>query len=349
MTFPYIHDIDPFAIQLWGNFGIRWYGLAYLTGFVLGYLIISWMQKRSLTPLPAKAIGDFVFWIAVGTVAGGRLGYCLFYRPELFVEFTSAPPFWGVFAVNKGGMASHGGMIGIVVACILFARKHHQSPLHLFDLTILAATLGIFFGRIANFINGELVGRICPADFPLAVKFPQDILSWPYYEPQRLAQLADVVALKGVHKETWASWVSQVTTSNQAWNSINSTLEMVVASVQNGNEQLKLALGPLLDPRYPSQLFAALLEGGLIFLILMYVWRKPRKPGVITALFFILYAIGRIINEQFRLPDLHIGYQLFSLTRGQWLSIGLLAAGLVCYFFWSRAKRAPLGGWAKRV
>ncbi len=348
MRTPYIHDIDPFAIQLWGNFGIRWYGLAYLTAFVLGYFIILWMEKRKLTTLPGPTVGDFVFWIAVGTVAGGRLGYCLFYRPELFIEFSASPPFWGVFAVNQGGMASHGGMIGIVVACILFARHHKQSPLHLFDLTILAATLGIFFGRIANFINGELVGRICPSDFPLAVKFPQDILSWPYYETERLSKLADVVALKGVHKDTWLSWVSQATTSSSAWQSLNSTLELVVSSIQNGNEQLKMALAPLLDPRYPSQLFAAILEGGLIFLTLIYIWRKPQKPGIITALFFVLYAIGRIINEQFRLPDLHIGYQLFSLTRGQWLSIGLLVAGILCYAFWSRANQEPLGGWAKK-
>src|SRR5690606_33488852 len=108
------------------------------------------------------------------------------------------------------------------------------------------------------------------------------------------------------------------------------------------------ALAPALTPRHPSQLYGALLEGLLVFLVLFFVWRKPRKPGVIGAIFFVVYATMRIIVEEFRMPDAHIGYQLFGLTRGQWLSVGLLGVGLLCLLFWSRRKVERLGGWARK-
>ncbi|MCB0321056.1 MAG: prolipoprotein diacylglyceryl transferase, partial [Bdellovibrionales bacterium] len=142
---PYFHAINPFAIQLTESFGIRWYGLAYLAGFLAGYFSIRWMVKHGKSPLPLELVGDFVFSVAMGCLVGGRLGYCFFYRPELFMDFRSAPPFWGVFAVNEGGMASHGGILGIILVCIWFGRRHKLLTWHLLDLTILGATLGIFF------------------------------------------------------------------------------------------------------------------------------------------------------------------------------------------------------------
>lgn len=108
------------------------------------------------------------------------------------------------------------------------------------------------------------------------------------------------------------------------------------------------ALGPFLVARHPSQLYAALGEGVLLFLCLLAIWYKPRKPGVITASAVVIYAIVRIVDEQFRMPDEHLGYQLFDLTRGQWLSIAMLFTGLVLLVFWGRRHSTPIGGWGKK-
>ncbi len=340
----YVHTLDPFAIKFTQDFGIRWYGLSYLTGFFLGYLIILWLCKKGKSPLSAELASDFVFTVAMGCIAGGRIGYCLFYSPDLLFSFESSPPFWGLLAVNKGGMASHGGMIGIVIACYYFARKHSLPVLHLFDLTIPGATLGIFFGRIANFINGELVGRVAPAGYQFAVKFPQDIINWPSYAPEKLKLLTPVIPYTGEDTSRWERALNSFP-GRQAWHDVQFYLERILEATQSHNTAVIEHLAPLLSPRYPSQLLAALLEGLLIFVITLYVWRKPQKPGLVTALFFIVYALVRIYNEQFRLPDLHLGYQLFGLTRGQWLSVGLLIAGISCYAYWSRRKAPAIGGW----
>lgn len=131
----YVHHIDPFLFKFSDGFGIRWYGLSYLAGFYIAYLIISWMGRRLLSPLSPALASDFVFTAALGTVIGGRLGYCVFYAPNLLTQFTTTPPFWGVLAINQGGMASHGGIIGIIVACIYFGKKHGIAIPHLLDLT----------------------------------------------------------------------------------------------------------------------------------------------------------------------------------------------------------------------
>ena len=166
----FLHTFDPFAIQFTENFGIRWYGLAYLAGFLLGYLFVIRLSKLKRSPIPITKVGDFIFAMVLSVLLGGRLGYCLFYRPELFFDFSSTIPFWGVLAIHEGGMASHGGVIGFIAGCILFGRKHKYPIGHLFDLTLVGIFLGVFFGRIANFINGELYGRI--TNVPWAVKFP---------------------------------------------------------------------------------------------------------------------------------------------------------------------------------
>jgi phosphatidylglycerol---prolipoprotein diacylglyceryl transferase len=347
MNYGYLHTLDPFAIRIWEDFGIRWYGLSYLVGFLLGYLIIRWMIARGGSNMPAAKAGDFVFSVALGCVIGGRLGYCLFYSPDLLIDFEPSFPFWGVLSLHKGGMASHGGMIGIAVSCILFARKHKLLTLHLFDLTILGATIGIFFGRIANFINAELVGRPAADNFRFGVRYPQEILDWPFDAPHKLSSLSDLTPKVGIDSSSWTIWLQQLQTSS-GWQNVSQTLNQIVAKIQSGDTALAEALRPLLTNRHPSQLYAALLEGLLLFIILAWVWRKPRKPGVITALFFSLYAVVRIIGEQFRMPDPHLGFQLFELTRGQWLSIGLLVIGLTALYTWHRNPTAKvMGGWAK--
>lgn len=342
-----VHDLDPFALQISGDFGIRWYGLSYMVGFICAYFVIQWLVQKQRAGMNAQMVGDFITYGAIGTLVGGRLGYCLFYAPDLFLKFKPDFPFWGVLAVNEGGMASHGGMIGIVVACILFARRYSVNALYLFDLVAVAGPIGIFFGRIANFINGELVGRPCSPDFPLAVKFPQDIEMWPSNQFAKLPDLATVTEKIGIPREQWLELVDKFRFDAAAREQVYGTLKKIVVEIQNGNIPAKEAIEPLLTPRHPSQLYAAFGEGLLLFLVLFFLWRKPRKPGFIGAVFIMLYALVRIVDEHFRMPDAHIGLQAMDLSRGQWLSIGMFVIGLILMFVWSRAGSLPIQGWSR--
>lgn len=349
----YVHDMSPFILKfpdtsLWGdNFGFRWYGFSYMLGFICAYHLIKWLVGRQRAGMTANMVGDFITYAAIGVLAGGRLGYCLFYDPNLFVSFRSSAPFWGVLAVNEGGMASHGGMIGVVVACILFARKNGLNYAYLLDLTAITAPLGFMFGRIANFINGELVGRVAPEGFKYAVKFPSDILNWPTYSFNRLESLSSVVGKIGIDQSRWSELMSQFRTSPEARDQIYGALYKIIHEIQNGNSGIKELLAPVLDARYPSQLLASLSEGLFSFLVLFFLARKARKPGFISASFAMVYAISRIFNEQFRAPDIQIGYQLFGMTRGQWLSVGLFAFGALMMFYWNRTQSQTIYGWRR--
>lgn len=342
-----VHDFDPFALRISGDFGVRWYGLSYMMGFICAYLLITWLARRQRAGLTPQMVGDFITYAAIGTLVGGRLGYVLFYGPDLFLKFKSEFPWWGVLAVNEGGMASHGGIIGIVIACLLFARKYSVNSLYLFDLVAVSGPVGVFFGRIANFINGELVGRPCDPTYPLAVKFPQDILSWPGQEPGKMADLAAVVEKVGVGREQWLELVDKFRFDMASREQLYSILNNVIVSIQDGNTAAKEAIAPLLTPRYPSQLFAAFGEGLFLFVVLLLLWRKPRKPGFIAACFILLYAIVRVVDEHFRMPDAHIGFQALGLTRGQWLSLGMFVLGIIMMFVWSRASSLKISGWGK--
>ncbi|UXR65145.1 prolipoprotein diacylglyceryl transferase [Bdellovibrio bacteriovorus] len=342
-----VHDFDPFALRISGDFGVRWYGLSYMMGFICAYLLITWLVRRQRAGMTAQMVGDFITYAAIGTLVGGRLGYVLFYGPDLFLKFKGTFPFWGVLAVNEGGMASHGGMIGIVIACWLYARKYSVNTLYLFDLVAVSGPVGVFFGRIANFINGELVGRPCDPTYPLAVKFPQDITSWPSQEASKLSELVPVVEKIGVGREQWLELVDKFRFDVSAREQLYSVLNNVIEAIQNGNTAAKEAIAPLLTPRYPSQLFAAVGEGLVIFLFLFFLWRKPRKPGFIAACFILIYAVVRVVDEHFRMPDAHIGFQALGLTRGQWLSVAMFAVGLIMMFVWTRASSLKISGWNK--
>lgn len=343
-----VHDFDPFLWQISGNFGIRWYGLAYLTGFVLSYLFVYKMASTQRSPMPERLVSDYITYGAIGTLVGGRLGYVLFYSPDLLTRFKPDFPFWGALAVNEGGMASHGGMLGVALAFILFARKHRLPVLHIFDLAAVCAPLGIFWGRIANFINGELVGRESSPDFPLGVKFPSDILMWPAEAPEKLKDLAAVVEPLGTPRELWLGWIDRFRVDSVARVEVQNKLYDVIDAIQNGNTQVKEAIAPYLSLRHPSQLYGALGEGLVVFLVLMAVWYKPRKPGVVGAVFVITYAIVRILDEQFRMPDAHIGFQWLGLTRGQWLSIAMLGFGIILLVLWGLRPSLPISGWGRR-
>ncbi|MBI1370536.1 MAG: prolipoprotein diacylglyceryl transferase [Planctomycetes bacterium] len=323
----YLQRLDPYAVgPYFGFLGVRWYGLSYVAGFCVAWLLIRAMGQRRITPLKPQRAGDFILAIAIGTVVGGRLGYCLFYRPDLFITFMDNPPFWGVLAINEGGMASHGGMIGIVMGCAYFAWKEKLPLLHLMDLTALTGTIGVFFGRVANFVNGELFGRACDANLPWAVKFPQEIVDW-----------ADPANSK--HQVLASDAYRQIEMT------VGSTDPHAIIDASRHSDTVAQMLRPLLTPRHPSQIYEALMEGLLMFVILAIVWYKPRKPGVVSGWFIVSYAIVRILGEHFRTPDAFIGFEALGLTRGQWLSMLMLVIGLTLLVIWSRRNAARLGGW----
>jgi phosphatidylglycerol:prolipoprotein diacylglycerol transferase len=164
----YVHDLSPFLIKFSDTWGLRWYGLAYASGFVIAFNLLLWQARRGWLSLTADQVSDYLTWIIVGVLAGGRLGYCLMYDFEHTVsDPISVIAFWrqGGFS----GMASHGGILGVIAAIYFFARRAKISFWQLADATVLATPLGLFLGRLANFINGELWGRV--TDVPWAVIF----------------------------------------------------------------------------------------------------------------------------------------------------------------------------------
>jgi len=174
----WVHDLDPFIFQI-GGWGPRWYGLAYLVGILWGYWLIKRWSQQGRSPLYPDEVQDFVTWAGIGMVAGGRLGFCLFYDPQLFVDFRGSVPFWGVLAVHEGGMASHGGAIGMAIAVWLWGWRRGRSIPALADALATVIPIGVIFGRLANFWNGELWGRV--STVPWAVIFPDSV---HYQEPR---------------------------------------------------------------------------------------------------------------------------------------------------------------------
>lgn len=291
----YLHDFDPFIFHLWGNVGPRWYGMAYVLAFACGYWLLGVLAKRGYTQLRPEQVGDFVTWTALfGVMLGGRLGYVLFYRPEMLLDPLSILRVW------EGGMSSHGGMLGVLICTYYYAWRHKISWTNLGDNLVVVVPVGLFFGRCANFINGELYGRITTV--PWAVLFPKELL-----EPQNAAE-ADRALLA-------ARQVAPSLTSPEA-----------IVSGLHSHPQLREVLRPILTPRHPSQIYEALLEGVALFAILWLVRTRTRQPdGVLTGLFFVCYAIFRIVVENFREPDASL---IAGFTRGQFFSFFLIAIGL---------------------
>jgi len=341
----WVHNLDPFAIQITETFGVRWYGLAYLGGFLGGYYAILLKTRWGQTKFKETQVADFITYAAIGVLAGGRVGYCLFYAPDLWLSFDSTFPYWGVLKVNEGGMASHGGILGVMLVCWMWGRWHKMSFWHVLDLTVFGSALGFFFGRLANFVNGELYGRAAGEGVKWAVKFPQEMILWMQKDFNKLRDLGPAVdQLKSVgplevNSTLWKTWLDNWGPDPTARNKVSDVIEGLMQQVQAGNQAVTDALAPVLTARHPSQLYQAFLEGLLVFLILCWIWRKPQKPGVIGMWFGTLYCGARIIGEQFRMPDAHIGFQLWGLTRGQWLSIAMLLTA-VALLIW--AYRRPV-------
>ncbi|MBD8876088.1 prolipoprotein diacylglyceryl transferase [Roseibium polysiphoniae] len=259
--------IDPVLFQI-GPFALRWYALAYIVGIVLAWrymrqLVLNdrlWGNSPRPTPLD---LDDFVVWGTLGIILGGRLGYVLFYNPAYYLANPAE-----ALAVWTGGMSFHGGFAGTVIAMILFAWRRNLSIWRLFDLAGTAAPIGLFFGRIANFINAELWGR--PADVPWAFVFP--------------------------------------------------------------------GAGP--EPRHPSQLYEAALEGIVLFIvirILTHRYQMLQRPGFVAGAFAFGYGIARCIAELYRVPDAHIGYLSSFVTMGMILSLPMILTG-AAVMIWSLRK-----------
>jgi phosphatidylglycerol:prolipoprotein diacylglycerol transferase len=194
------HDLNPVLFHIWGPMAVRWYGLAYLLGFLAAYLVLRSLSKRGELALPTEEISNFIVQIAIfGVFLGGRLGYVLLYAPG---EFLQDPLF--LFRVWEGGMASHGGMIGVISVILWTAWKKKISFWNLTDSLALVAPVGLFFGRVANFINGELWGR--PTQVAWAVIFPQVDM-----QPRHPSQLYEAfgeglllfAALQAVRRTAW--------------------------------------------------------------------------------------------------------------------------------------------------
>jgi phosphatidylglycerol:prolipoprotein diacylglycerol transferase len=317
---------------------LRWYGLAYLAGFLGGYLLLKRLAEKKLWVLPPEKTADFIAAAALlGVFVGGRLGYVLFYQiPREGWSSVVEDPL-GIFKVWEGGMASHGGILGLVIFTFFYARKHKVSWTGLGDGLCVVAPLGLMCGRIANFINGELYGRIAHG-VPWAVKFPNALIdkSAPEAENFNLALQSAI----DVHPPLTES-IYQLSNQNpQGVDNFYYFQQLAVANRES--DAVNQAIGQYLEPRHPSQLYEAFLEGGLLFGILWFVRiRFPHAPnGLLTGLFFGLYATFRIFAEQYREPD--AAWVIDGvLTQGQFLSIFMyvFSAAFLVYAFKTHKQR----------
>ena len=342
----YYHQLDPFLIHFYGNIGIRWYSMAYILAVLFAYFSGQYLIKTGRLQIPFNKLMDSIVFGAMGAVIGGRLGYCLFYAPDLFLSFDSSFPFWGALKVHEGGMASHGGILGFLVSQLLYSYRYKLSFFSLMDLGALSGAFGIFLGRIANFINGELYGRVVEGGSWLMVRFPSEVLLWAsqpdLYKKQLLslkeiASSIDTMLVKVSSPEIWVEWVNKASLSpDSVYSSYISYISQLI--VQSANQSpVKELLEPLLSLRYPSQLYQSFFGGLLPFILISLFWIKPRKAGFISLVFILSYLSFRILTEFYRQPDHHIGFQLFDLTRGQWLSVFLYFAVCVyTYFFYQK-------------
>ena len=250
----FINNFDPVAFQIM-SFEIRWYSLAYILGIVIGWILCKkiFIKNSDIS----EKFDDYITYLIIGIILGGRIGYIVFYNFSYYLD-----NFLDIFKIWQGGMSFHGGLLGVIVSSYIFAKKNNQNPFFYLDQVSIVAPVGIFFGRLANFINSELYG----------------------------------------------------TTSNVPWS-------VIFIKVDNLS-------------RHPSQLYEAILEGLVLFLILIYFMNKNylNKPGLISGLFLIFYSLFRFFVEFFRVPDEQIGYLILSLTMGQIISLVFASIGITIFY-----------------
>ncbi|MDC0452485.1 prolipoprotein diacylglyceryl transferase [Candidatus Pelagibacter sp.] len=250
----FINNFDPVAFQIM-SFEIRWYSLAYILGIVIGWTLCKkvFIKNSDIS----EKFDDYITYLIIGIILGGRLGYIIFYNFSYYSE-----NILDIFKIWQGGMSFHGGLLGVIASSYIFAKKNNQNIFSYLDQVSLVAPIGIFFGRLANFINSELYG----------------------------------------------------TTTDVPWS-------VIFIKVDNLS-------------RHPSQLYEAILEGIILFLILIYFINKNylKKPGLISGLFLILYSLFRFFVEFFRVPDEQIGYLILNLTMGQIISLVFAATGIILFY-----------------
>tara|TARA_B100001029_G_C15017433_1_gene428289 strand:- start:568 stop:1344 length:777 start_codon:yes stop_codon:yes gene_type:complete len=249
----FINNFDPIAFQVF-SIEIRWYSLAYVVGLIIGWIYCNKFLIKDQNK--KKQFDDYIAYIIIGIILGGRLGYVFIYNPTYYLKnIIEIPMIW------NGGMSFHGAVIGVVLATIIFGKKNNQPIFYYLDLVSLSAPIGIFLGRVANFINSELYGR--ETDIIWSVKYVQ---------------------------------------------------------IDNLN-------------RHPSQIYEAIFEGIVLFIILNLFKRKLlEKNGLISSLFLILYSIFRFLIEFTREPDAHIGLVMFNMSLGQIVSIIFFIAGIILFY-----------------
>jgi len=249
----FINNFDPVAFQIF-SFEIRWYSLAYIFGIIFGWLYCkkNLIKDKKLLNL----FDDLITYLIIGIILGGRLGYIIFYNLEYYLD-----NFFEILMIWNGGMSFHGGLIGVILATAIFSKKHKINSYIFLDLIALVAPIGLFLGRIANFINSELYGR--ETDVFWSVKF---------------------VAIDNIS-------------------------------------------------RHPSQIYEAIFEGLILFFLLNHFAKKDsfKNPGLISSMFLIFYSFFRFILEFFRAPDYQIGYLIYQLTLGQFISIVFFSLGISLY------------------
>ena len=252
----YTHNLEPVLLDF-GIIVIRWYSLAYIFGIVFGWWfgkkIISHILKNTNLNFKLNDFDDLISYLIISIIAGGRIGYVIFYNFEYYISNPLE-----IIKVWEGGMSFHGALIGIIIGTYLFSKKKGVPTFFMLDIIACVAPIGIFFGRIANFINAELIGKV----------------------------------------------------TNVSWS----------------------VIFPLVDtlPRHPSQLYEAMLEGIILFLILnILIFKKKYKIGSSSCLFLIFYGIFRVISEIFREPDTQVGYLLDLFSMGTILSFFMIVSGFV--------------------
>ena len=250
----FINNFDPVAFQIM-SFEIRWYSLAYILGIGIGWTLCKkvFIKNSDIS----EKFDDYITYLIIGIILGGRLGYIIFYNFSYYSE-----NILDIFKIWQGGMSFHGGLLGVIASSYIFAKKNNQNIFSYLDQVSLVAPIGIFFGRLANFINSELYG----------------------------------------------------TTTDVPWS-------VIFIKVDNLS-------------RHPSQLYEAIFEGIILFLILIYFINKNylKKPGLISGLFLIFYSLFRFFVEFFRVPDEQIGYLILNLTMGQIISLVFAATGIILFY-----------------
>ena len=267
-----------------GPFALHWYGIMYMVGFA-AFLFLARRQARKTGFITEKQVEDLLFYGILGVILGGRLGYVLFYKPG---DYFAHP--LDIIKIWEGGMSFHGGFIGVLVAMVFFARSVHKPWLQIMDFLAPYTPIGLGAGRLGNFINGELWGRVTAPDAFWAMRFPQALAA-----DQKYVQ------------------------DNPQW--------LPVYQQYGG-----LA-------RHPSELYEMALEGFVLYLLMWWFCRRPRRTAAVSSLFLIGYGVFRFTAEFAREPDDFLGLRALQLSQGQWLSLPMIVSGVVI-MAWAYRKKS---------